>query len=281
MSGMLFPEGKRKAIIMSYDDGAIQDRRLVAMMNQYGVKGTFHLNSGTLDSEGKVTSAEVAELYAGHEVSAHTVSHPALAGCTTAEIQREVMDDRRALEALVGYPVRGLSYPFGSYNDDVIAILGQTGIESARTVEATHSFDLPEDFLAWHPTIHNFGTAEYEGMTAHQSEEAYEQFDQITQQFLNSDDIGLFYIWGHSWEFDGEGNRWRRIEEFFKTLSHQTEIHYATQTDLADYIKAYRNLRYSVDKTLVINPSAATVFIQAEEQVIAIPQRLHKSRESR
>ena len=45
----LFPEGKTKALTMSYDDGQIFDRRLISIFNKYGIKGTFHLNSGILD----------------------------------------------------------------------------------------------------------------------------------------------------------------------------------------------------------------------------------------
>lgn len=33
---MLFDGGKRKVLTLSYDDGTIYDRRLVAMMNEYG-----------------------------------------------------------------------------------------------------------------------------------------------------------------------------------------------------------------------------------------------------
>lgn len=267
---MLFPEGKRKALILSYDDGTVQDRRLVALMNQYGVKGTFHLNSGMLGGEGRVLSTEVAELYAGHEVSAHSVNHPGLADCTPEEIQHEILEDRRALESLVGYPVRGMSYPFGSYNADVIAVIRELGIEYSRTVEATHGFSIPDDFLAWHPTIHNFGKAEYEGMSAHQSDEAYQHFDDTTQEFLNTDDIALYYVWGHSWEFDGEGTRWERFEDFLKAVGNRGDVHYTTQIDLVDYIKAYRNLRFSVDDTLITNLSATPVWITQNNTKIQI-----------
>ena len=41
-----FPDGKRKAFTVSYDDGWPQDRRLIGLMNKYGIKGTFNLNSG-------------------------------------------------------------------------------------------------------------------------------------------------------------------------------------------------------------------------------------------
>ena len=41
----LFPEGRKRALTMSYDDGADSDERLVEIFNRYGIKGTFHLNS--------------------------------------------------------------------------------------------------------------------------------------------------------------------------------------------------------------------------------------------
>ena len=43
---LLFPGGKEKAVIFSYDDGMIADRKLVKLMNAYGIKGTFHLDKG-------------------------------------------------------------------------------------------------------------------------------------------------------------------------------------------------------------------------------------------
>jgi hypothetical protein len=43
----VFPGGKKRVVTFSYDDGPVQDERLVAMFNRYGVKGTFHLNGQT------------------------------------------------------------------------------------------------------------------------------------------------------------------------------------------------------------------------------------------
>ena len=41
-----FPGGKHKVLTMSYDDGRLEDRRLVALFNRYGIRGTFNLNGG-------------------------------------------------------------------------------------------------------------------------------------------------------------------------------------------------------------------------------------------
>ncbi len=60
---MLFPEAKSKAIILSYDDGRIQDRQLVKLMNKYNLKGTFHLNSNKLGTADYLTKNEIKALF--------------------------------------------------------------------------------------------------------------------------------------------------------------------------------------------------------------------------
>ena len=47
-----YPDGKRKAFTMSYDDGNTCDEKLVALMRRYGVKGTFNINAGRFYEEG-------------------------------------------------------------------------------------------------------------------------------------------------------------------------------------------------------------------------------------
>ena len=63
-----FPGGKHKVLTMSYDDGKLEDRRLISIFNKYGIKGTFHLNSG-LEMDTRIPTSEYQELYKGHEVS--------------------------------------------------------------------------------------------------------------------------------------------------------------------------------------------------------------------
>ena len=123
-----YPGGRYKALTMSYDDGQRHDIRLIDIFNRYGIRGTFHLNSGLMGSEKKVQPDEVKSLYLGHEVACHTVTHPTIARCPLPEVVTEVMEDRKALEAMTGYPVRGMSYPNGSVSKDIEAILPLCGI---------------------------------------------------------------------------------------------------------------------------------------------------------
>ncbi len=143
-----FPQGKHKVLTMSYDDGKVFDRRLVEIFNKNGIKGTFHINSGLFD-DSRIKPSDIKKLYSGHEVAAHTLTHPTIARSPKEQVVLQVLEDRKNLENLVGYTVRGLSYPNGSYNKDIKEILPHLGIEYSRVVGSSKTFDLPEDFFAW------------------------------------------------------------------------------------------------------------------------------------
>ena len=106
--------GKLKAITFSYDDGITQDIRLVELFDKYGLKCTFNLNSELAGTEGRISANKIAEIYRNHEIAAHTLTHPSLINLDNDEIVRQIEQDRINLEKLVGYPVRGMAYPYAS-----------------------------------------------------------------------------------------------------------------------------------------------------------------------
>lgn len=268
---MLFPEGKAKAVIFSYDDGMIADRKLVKLMNVYGIKGTFHLNSNKLDTKGYLTKSEIKTLFKGHEVSVHSANHPGLVGLTQQEIISEVLEDRRELERLTNTTVRGMAYPFGNYNDKVVEAISGLGIEYARTVNDSYLFAIPNNFLTWEPTIHQFAKAYYVANDTINDQKELAIFNKIVEGFVQSDTLALLDIWGHSWENEGDGNRWKKLEAVFKMLSNRKDIHFTTQINLVDYIKAYNHLKLSVNQNLVYNPSAVNLYIKVANKVFKVP----------
>lgn len=246
---ILYPEGCTKALTFSYDDGQIYDRRLVEIFNAYHVKATFHLNSGSLDRDGFVTAEEVPVLYQGHEVACHGVNHAYLTHLSAEELVNEVWNDRRALEKRTGYPVRGLSYPFGEYSKTIMQSLKALGIEYSRTVWNSSTFAWPGNFLEWRPTCHHSGGI-------------LEKAD----LFLNPPEyarLPLFYIWGHSFEF-GQQSNWDLMERFCQKVSGRKEIWYATNLQIKRYISAIRSLIYNTEETLVYNPTAVTVWLESD-----------------
>ena len=227
--------GKMKAMTLSYDDGVTQDRQLLRILEKYGLPCTFNLNSGCFaeahafyDKEKNRTfphvrlrSTEIAEVYAGHEVAVHTVSHPALKDLSDDEILREVEDDRKALSELVGYDVVGMAYPGGSHLitphvADVIR--AGTPIRYARTTTSTHAFDLPGDPLMLHPSVHHTET---------------DKLFELAERFLalEPETPQLFYVWGHAYEFERDDN-WELFERFCRMVSGRSDIFYGTNSEV-------------------------------------------------
>ncbi|WP_438434062.1 polysaccharide deacetylase family protein [Gorillibacterium sp. sgz500922] len=252
-----FPGGVTKALTLSYDDGRTHDRRLVEILNRHGIKSTFHLNSGKFGLPGYVEREEVEALYRGHEISVHTVNHPFLEQTPREQVITEVLEDRRRLEALAGYPVRGMSYPFGTYSPDVISILKTLGIQYSRTVQATRRFDLPVDPLTWHPTCHHRDMLEL----------ADEFLDQPANSWMTKP--SLFYVWGHSYEFADNAN-WDDIERFCAKLTGRFDVWYATNIEIVDYLQALGRLQLTVDGTILHNPSAITLWVSADGEPVEI-----------
>ncbi|HEY5466047.1 MAG TPA: polysaccharide deacetylase, partial [Clostridia bacterium] len=162
--------------------------------------------------------------------------------------------DRIQLETLAGYPVRGMSYPFGTYNDQIIGLIRSAGMEYARTTRATADFRLPDNFLTWHPTCHH----------AHDLGELLDRFQHV--RFPN---LQLFYLWGHSYEFN-DNNNWAVIEDFCARAADLQDTWLATNIEIVDYMNALRGLRCSVDMKTIHNPSACEVWIEAEDTPIMI-----------
>ncbi len=226
--------GKLKAVTFSYDDGILQDVRLIKILNKYGLKGTFNLNSGRFGNKGsllceeeivnhtRIKAEDVKTVYAGHEIAAHTVTHPQLYTMTPQEVFREVEEDREFLSELAGYEIVGMAYPGGTYNaTDMVkdVIKNKTGIKYARTTTSTYSFDLQEDLVSFNPTVHHH--REWEDMLS------------LGRKFveLKVDKPQIFYIWGHAYEFDIQ-NTWDRFEEFCKMISGHSDIFYGTNKEI-------------------------------------------------
>lgn len=267
---MLFPKGKSKALILSYDDGCVQDRQLVKLMNKYDLIGTFHLNANKLGAANYLVKDEIQKLFKGHEVSVHTFNHPGLTKLSIEEIQYEIVEDRKELERLVTYPVRGMAYPFGNHNDTVIDVISKLGIEYARTVNDTYGFEIPENFLKWHPTMHQFSKAYWKANDPLQDSIEINLFYKTIDSFLQTKDLAVLDIWGHSWEMGSDAKKWTETERFFQVLSHQSDVYYCKQIDLVDYIHAFRNLRFSMNNTTVFNASSLKVFFLYNKEIRSV-----------
>lgn len=268
---MRFPKGLAKCLTLSYDDCVEQDIRLVSLMKQNGIAGTFNINAANYSPEGKVfapgtihrrlTERAALETFSGSElieVATHGYTHPFLDKLPCALVASEICDDRRALEKLFKKIVRGHAYPYGTYNDKVIEILRDCGIVYARTTHSTHSFKMPENWLTLHPTCH------------HKDPALFELLNNFLSADIKSDGI-MFYLWGHTFEFESDDN-WDIIEKFIDKAKNRDDIWYATNIQIYEYTKAYEALVYSADGKTVSNPTSTDVWIaEYKKEPICIP----------
>ncbi len=246
-----FPGGRYKVLTMSYDDGREEDRRLVKIFNENGIRGTFNLNTGRGDDVRRIPQAEWKDLYKGHEIACHTFSHPTISRCPLEGVTHEVMVDRTNLEAITGTPVRGMAYPNGSTSEDIRKLLPFLGIRYARVTQTTGGFAIPEDFFSWAGTCHHRDNL---------IERGKEFLDFFKKQYLY-----LMYVWGHSYEFTNDDN-WEVMEEFCAMMGGKDDIWYATNIEIVDYLDAAKRLEFTAALDKVYNPSAIDVWVEVDDE---------------
>lgn len=264
-----YPHGKKKAFTTSWDDGVVHDRRVVQYFNEIGIKGTWNLNSAFLTRPGVpdgrpghyLAAAEVAELYKGHEVAIHTATHPHLPMLDPSAMAYEILDDRRALEDLVGYPVRGMALPFGSWNKQVLDMIRTLGIVYCRaTGQAVENTFPPADPIFWQPTMHMFGKVNDQTMP--------EKFAAWVAQPKRTD---VMFVWGHTYEFNQPTPRWDDLEKLFRPVAGHPDVWYCTNIELFDYEAARQRMVIAANKRSAYNPSAVTVTLVVDGKAVDVP----------
>lgn len=261
-----FPDFKLKALTFSYDDGVVQDMRLVDIFNRNGLKATFNINSSRFVSGERnprfLTEKQAKELYIpnGHEIAVHGYMHRSLTNVEKSVMYGDIVIDRFNLERIFGGIINGMAYANGAYNHDISAKLNDMGITYARTCVSTNRFDLPSNWLELSATCH------------HSNPELMSLAKAFVDNtpWLSKDSAALFYVWGHSYEFDNNDN-WNVIEQFAEYIGNKEDIWYATNGEICRYIKAYDDLVFSVDGNTVYNPSAIDVYLKCYYNNYVVP----------
>lgn len=262
-----YPNGKMKALILSYDDGLQQDSLLVVILNQYDLKGTFNLNSAYFGNDvnwlksliGKrgryLNEDQISRIYQGHEISAHTHTHPRLPELRNEEMDFEIRTNIETLSNISKKRIRSFAYPFGEYKPETVETLKCRGITNARTIDDTETFELPNNFLLSNPTCH------------------HSRADEFLPNFIAIEVVKpiLFYIWGHSWEFDRNQkyNNWEYFENLCQKLNETDEIWSVTAGEFVEYVNAIRSITIS-GKNKLVNNSDLVLWLRLNGKVIEI-----------
>ena len=200
-----------KYFLLSFDDGTVYDHRFVNLLNQYGIKGTFNLNSGLEDFvwyyEDKFPIrrqilSETVEQYRGHEIASHSLHHHWLNTLTPPQISREIGDDCEALKRLFGVDQIGFGVPFTACGEREIKIIRKFA-RYIRLSEFAESFAIPKD--PYHIPIH----------ALYNDPDIREKLIRFAENDLED---SLFVMAGHSYELEVL-DHWEYMEQLLQFIS--------------------------------------------------------------
>ena len=255
---MRFPNFKLKALSLSFDDGLKTDERLVKIILDYGLKGTFNLNSGYMADKAdqmRLDLEKACNLYlsSGMEVAVHGGYHVPVDKVDTAIAVNDLIRDRVSLEKIFGRVIKGMAYPLGSTDLNSKNVAKSCGFKYARTINDTEKFNLPEDWLMLNPTT---------SCANSKTLELIKEFVSLGEsQYFWFNEPRFFCLWGHSFDFIAEKD-WDKFIDFAKIVSNASDIWLATVGEVHDYVQAFERLEFSADGICVKNPSATDVYIK-------------------
>ena len=197
--------------LLSFDDGTVYDRRFVQLLNKYGIKGTFNLNSGLENFvwyyEDKFPVrrqilSETLEQYRGHEIASHSLHHHWLNTLTPPQISREIGEDCETLKSLFGLKEIGFGVPFTACGEREIRLIRKY-VRYIRLSEFADHFSMPSD--PYHIPIH----------ALYNDTDIREKIARFAESDLEN---ALFVMAGHSYELEVL-NHWEYMEELLSYIS--------------------------------------------------------------
>lgn len=273
-----FPGGKPKAVTLSYDDGSKDDIRFLETINKYKLKSTFNIVGGWIDKEDRLSKKFIEEniIGKGHEIANHGFNHRALDSVRAVEGIQDTLNSRLSLEREFDVIIRGMAFADRSINrflkpdiyKKVKNYLKEIDIAYARSAgDDNDKFELPEDWYCWMPTAH------------HNNPQIMEYIDKfvnidVSQLYVANRSPKLFYLWGHSFEFERNKN-WDLLEEICEKISGKDDVWYATNMEIYEYVQAYNSLVYSADGKIVYNPTLFDIWFDIDGELYCINTGKH------
>lgn len=199
----------RKIFLLSFDDGTVQDARLIQLLNKYSIPATFNLNTELenfiWEYEGRPVIrqklSDAVQQYRGHEIASHSLHHYRLETLPPPQLRREVEEDCGNLRTIFGVQELGFAVPFTVCGEREIRILRKY-VRYIRLSEFADSFAPPAD--PYHIPIHGL----YNEVDIREKIEAFARSELP---------VSLFVMAGHSYELDML-DHWTYMEELLQYL---------------------------------------------------------------
>lgn len=259
----LYPQGKSKAFNITYDDGVLQDIRFVELLNQYGIKGTFNLNSELMRNEfewihecgmtvKRLSEQAVLGLYDGHEIASHTLTHPYMYHLNEDEVMYQLGADKENLQRLFGREIFGFSVPFDYYSELIAECAKRCGFEYARYSEEGYRYIPDTDYYWWRTGIFHLS-------------EHLESF--VEGFFETEEELALCQIVGHSYDLDA-ANMWEQMESILQKIAEDEEVLSMTNLEIVRYLKAME--KAMIQEDMIYNDSDMDLWFDVDGEVMVV-----------
>jgi len=216
----------KKYFTLSFDDGVEQDKQIIALMKQYGLRGTFNLNAGMFGHKPRfvnirrIPKDEIKQVYEGFEVASHGYKHEFFRFLSQSKTEESLKRDINELSALTGVPIMGHAYPYDAHTPAAENFLRSQGVIYARKVRGKGSFLFPENPFQYVPTCW-FNT-----------KKVFETIDSFLQAQPENNNL-LFTMWGHGYEMDYGLRKCpkEQLERIFSHIAGHSDITYCTMQE--------------------------------------------------
>lgn len=227
-------------VVTSWDDGHVLDMKLAALLDMYGVRGTFYVapEDHELAPEERLAHEQIRVLGETHEIGAHTVHHQHLTTLGDAEAGYEIAESKRVLEDVLQKPVTSFCYPAGKYAARHVRMVREAGFLNARTVRRfvtkidTNVFELGTSIHTYDHWLDVWGVFTLARYNPFRFFYLYRRWDRQAKALFDQAQQtgGVFHLWGHSEEVDRHGD-WERLEEVLQYIGGRKGVRYCTVSE--------------------------------------------------
>jgi len=252
---------KKVIVTTSWDDGAVQDLRLLKLLNKYNLKGTFYIPQ-TIAFEPKkgkplkrVSEKDILEIAKIQEIGAHGITHTYLDKLNKEQIYNEVKGSKDWLEKLLNKKIKMFAYPGGIFNNEIVNSVKKIGFLGARTTES-FKINIENQFLIGISLqCYPYLLSNKEWTLLFQLKTLWKRFKfnlkGVSDLKLPIDSLfnwttlaknifksvlkngGVFHLYGHSWEIEYY-KLWEDLEKIFKYISNRRDVYYLTNSEVLE-----------------------------------------------
>jgi hypothetical protein len=119
-------------VLLAFDDSVHEISKCIKILQRYDAKATFFLDTNRLNARIQET---ICQLPQNCEIASHTLAHRRLDKLDYTDLQYEISESKKILEATFKKQVLAFAYPFGIYEARAVNFLEDAGYLFARTTE--------------------------------------------------------------------------------------------------------------------------------------------------